>query len=72
MALEIEAMCDEHIVWTIDGDNFARVFASRQGLMVHIFLLKSLHDLVFCLQVEANTKEDARIGVVEPLLQPFR
>jgi hypothetical protein len=72
MALEVEAMCDEHDDWTIDGDNFAGVFASRQDLMVCIFLLKSLHDLVFCLQVEANTKEDARIGVVEPLLQPFR
>jgi phosphomannomutase len=71
LALEVEAMCDNHENWTVDSDNLEGIRVSTGG--GGFFLLrKSLHDPVFCLQVEAENKEDAKRSVVQPLLHMIR
>jgi phosphomannomutase len=72
VALEIEAICDEHDSWTIDADNLEGIRVSTGSDGGYFLLRKSLHDPILCLQVEANTKDDARRQVVKPLLQLFQ
>jgi phosphomannomutase len=68
IALEIEAICDEHDSWNIDHDNLEGIRVATGTDGGYFLLRKSLHDPVFCLQVEASSKDNARQQVVEPLL----
>ncbi|KAG7339305.1 phosphoglucomutase/phosphomannomutase domain containing protein [Nitzschia inconspicua] len=72
VALEIESICELHETWTMDNDNLEGIRVSTGTDGSYFLLRKSLHDPVFCLQVEANSKKNARQNVVEPLLRMFQ
>jgi phosphomannomutase len=69
VALEIEALCDERGDWTVDRANLEGIRISTGESGGYFLLRKSLHDPVFCLQVEAPSKDDAKQSIVQPLLQ---
>lgn len=72
IALKVEAICDERETWTVDNDNLEGIRISTGQNGGYFLLRRSLHDPVFCLQVESSSKEDARQQIVEPLLQLCR
>lgn len=70
IAKEIEDRCHQDIFvdWTLDVDNLEgiRVTVGDDGSF--FMLRKSLHDPVLCLQIEADSKLDAKRMIVDPIL----
>lgn len=70
-ALEIEASCSTVPGWSLDRDNLegVRVAVGNDGAF--FMLRKSLHDPVLSLQIEADSKEEARTAMVFPIISIF-
>jgi phosphomannomutase len=71
LASEIEANCGtSNSKWVLDNENLEGIRVSTGG-GGFFMLRKSLHDPLLSLQVEAVSKEAARMQVIQPLLQIF-
>lgn len=70
-ALEIEAGCTTVPGWRLDKENLegVRVAVGNDGAF--FMLRKSLHDPVLSLQIEADSQEEARTTMVDPILSLF-
>jgi phosphomannomutase len=70
-AKDIEAGCRTMSGWSLDTENLEgiRVTVGDDGSF--FMLRKSLHDPVLSLQVEADSKEDAKRNIVDPILSIF-
>jgi len=74
-ALEFERLCEskeDPVVksWEIDTDNLEGIRV-RTGNNQFLMLRKSLHDPIISLQIEAQSKDEARESMVKPLLRAF-
>lgn len=70
-ALEIENHCETNDKWNIDRENLEGI-RCRAGDQNQFFMLrKSLHDPIISLQIEAQSKDEAREIVIKPLLELF-
>jgi phosphomannomutase len=66
---EIEKFCKNNETWQIDRENLEGI-RLRFGTEGEFFMLrKSLHDPIISLQIEAQSKQQARDMIVNPLLK---
>lgn len=66
---EIERFCSTSNAWKVDQENLEGV-RLRLGSKGQFFMLrKSLHDPIISLQIEAQSKEEARTLIVKPLIK---
>lgn len=67
-AATVSGSLEEGHCWSIDQDNLEGIRV-RLGHGQFFMLRKSLHDPIISLQIEARSKEEARIRIVQPLLK---
>jgi phosphomannomutase len=65
---EIERFCETNATWQLDKDNLEGI-RLRFGSAGEFFMLrKSLHDPIISVQIEAQSRSNARELIVEPLI----
>jgi phosphomannomutase len=68
---EISRYCESNEFWQVDNENLEGIRV-RFGLQGQFFMVRqSLHDPIISLQIEAQSKREAREMIVEPLRNLF-